>query len=161
MTEEINIELHRLTNPSTFVRFAPRVVELAKKLESPNILYEGLFMYLLQTVQTSEYLLKKTAKPLRELTFVTIDKNAVAFAHWYIKALPLHVGTACWDFVYVWGDNTDEIETSLINRFIAFGRRNKCEFFNVETDDIVEGKVFEEKGMNFTIEKKNIVLWHK
>lgn len=132
--EEIveDVKLHRLTKPTTLARFAPQIKGLTEHVMSPEIIYEGLYMYFLSTVQQSEYLLPKGINPLKEFTIVTKNDIPVGFAHWLIKPPPLYVATAHMDFIYIWDEDSDEGLKAMIGRFVAFGRRHNCQFYQAD-----------------------------
>jgi hypothetical protein len=142
----MEIKLYRLTKPTTLGKFGVRIKELEQTLSDPTIIYEGLYMYFLHTVQASEYALSKGMKPMREFTLVTIDDQTVGLAHWRVKDIPLNIATAYMDFIYMWEDDPKAKE-ALIYRFIAFGRRNNCEFFQYDTDDEDVEKAFSDKNL--------------
>ena len=159
-TEEIEqpvINLYRLTRPTTLGKFAMRIDELRRMVNSPDIIYEGLFTYFLTTVQQSEYLIPKTIKPLREFTLVTRDEIPIGFAHWYVKPAPLYMAAARTDFVYLWADKDDKAFEALMGRFIAFGRRHKCEFYQVDFYNQINAdktrQIFEEKKLTFKVKE--------
>jgi hypothetical protein len=159
MENEIKIELVRLTKPTTLIKIAPRINELAQVINISNITYETLYVYFLKTVQQSEYLLRGNAKPLIEFTLALIEGMLVGYSHWYIKPIAPVMATACWDYSYIWNDEyKTKIEEAMTSRFIAFGRRNKCEFFEIEPNIETALSVIESKKLSSEIRTINKIF---
>lgn len=154
ITELDDVKLYRLTRPTTLGKFGQRIAELTEIVSSPDIIYEGLFSYFLGTVQQSEYLIPKGMNPLKEFTLVTRNEVPVGFAHWYVRPQPLYMASVKTDFIYVWSDKDNKAIEALINRFVAFGRRHKCECFQVDT----YGQSFPEHINQFFESKKLLFI---
>jgi hypothetical protein len=115
----------KITNPLWLPMLSPRIKDLADRLKSPAIRYEGLFTYFQQAVQFGSQ--------VREFVTVFSGDSPIGFAHWYVAPLP-HVGMVICDFTHMWASHKTAANT-IMEEYKKFGQRNNCPFYKFQALD--------------------------
>ncbi|MHC4292660.1 MAG: hypothetical protein ACYSTX_00065 [Planctomycetota bacterium] len=146
---EQDFEIIKITNPNWLGVIGPQIQSFTKKINLPNITYETLFTYFINTIQYGG--------DAAEFHVTMEGKSPVAFAHWFVCGLP-HRGAVYMDWIYSWTKKQRAVSL-LVDEFVEFGKKQHAPIYKGQAISLSVYRLFRklssEKG--YKLDKTSLI----